>query len=234
MATKQKDGRNRTKVKVGVTPDGRDINKWVSGKTKKELEDEKRRAIAHYITGTGLENDRLFGEYANEWFHVRKEPFIKPATQNCYRTIINKHLLPEFAVRKMRSIKPIELQEFVNRFEGKSSTQITMIIAALESIFKCAVQDKIVSGNPAAGLQRPAQKQAAEKRALTDEEKKRVVALFHTHKHGLYLATMFYTGMRPGEVRGLNSCATVIWSFPWRKGRRTIILQTTSGANTAL
>lgn len=204
MATKQKDGRYRTKVKVGVTPDGRDINKWVSGKTKKELEDEKRRAIAHYITGTGLENDRLFGEYANEWFHVRKEPFIKPATQNCYRTIINKHLLPEFAVRKMRSIKPIELQEFVNRFEGKSSTQITMIIAALESIFKCAVQDKIVSGNPAAGLQRPAQKQAAEKRALTDEEKKRVVALFHTHKHGLYLATMFYTGMRPGEVRGLK------------------------------
>lgn len=87
MATKQKDGRYRTKVKVGVTPDGRDINKWVSGKTKKELEDEKRRAIAHYITGTWLENDRLFGEYANEWFHVRKEPFIKPATQNCYRTI---------------------------------------------------------------------------------------------------------------------------------------------------
>lgn len=201
---KQKDGRYRTKVKVGVTPDGKDINKWISGRTKKELEDEKRKAIAHFITGTGLEEDRLFGEYAAEWYRVRKAPFISDSTRNCYRTIINKHLLPAFGVRKLRAIKPMELQVFVNGYEGSSKSQITMIITTLENIFKCAVQDKILPSNPAEGLQRPAPQQAAEKRALTDEEKKRVVALFHTHKYGLYLATMYYTGMRPGEVRGLK------------------------------
>ena len=39
MAKKQSNGLYRTKVKIGVDPDGNDIVKWVSGKTKKELED---------------------------------------------------------------------------------------------------------------------------------------------------------------------------------------------------
>ena len=45
---------------------------------------------------------------------------------------------------------------------------------------------------------------AEERRALTQDERRRIEALFTTHEHGLYLATMYYTGMRPGEVRGLQ------------------------------
>lgn len=201
---KQKDGRYRTKVKVGVAPDGKDINKWISGRTKKELEDEKRKAIAHFITGTGLEEDRLFGEYAAEWYRIRKAPFISASTQNSYRTIINKHLLPTFGVRKLRAIKPVELQTFVNTFEGSSKSQITNIITTLNSIFEAAKQDRLIPSNPAEYLKRPNSTPPEEKRALTDEERARMVDLFTTHEHGLYLAVMYYTGMRPGEVRGLQ------------------------------
>lgn len=203
MATKQKSGLYRTKVKIGVDQNGKDIVKYVSGKTKRELEDAKREVIAHYITGTGLEDDVQFGSYAVEWYHVRKEPFCQPSTRNCYRTILNKHLLPAFGLRKMRAIKPIELQQYVNGFSGTSKTQITMIVSTLKNIFESAVQDRILRTNPAATLRKPDHKDAEEKRALTDEEKIRIEALFDTHKYGLYLATMYYTGMRPGEVRGL-------------------------------
>lgn len=210
MAKKQASGLYRTKVKIGVGPDGKPINKWVSAKTQRELEEAKKEVISHFITGTGLEDDRMFGEYAMEWYTVRKEPFSARSTQNCYRTILNKHLIPQFGMRKLRAIKPIELQRFVNDFEGTSATQITMITSALYNIFRSAVQDKIIPSNPAEGLRKPDAKKAAEKRALTDHEREKVQRLFTTHKHGLYLAVMYYTGMRPGEVRGLKWC-----DFDW-------------------
>ena len=213
MAKKQTSGLYRTKVKIGVDADGKDIVKWVSGKTKKELEEAKQEVIAYYILGSGLESDRLFGDYAREWYEVRKAPFSSASTQNSYRSILNKHLLPTFGLRNLRAIKPIELQAYLNTFAGQSSTQITMIASALDNIFKSAVQDKLLTRNPAEGLQKPEAKKAPEKRALTDEERGRVQALFDTHVHGLYLAVMYYTGMRPGEVRGLK------WGdFDWDAG----------------
>ena len=38
MPSKQKNGLYRTKIKIGVDADGKDIVKWISGKTKAELE----------------------------------------------------------------------------------------------------------------------------------------------------------------------------------------------------
>lgn len=43
MATKQSDGRYRAKVTVGHDADGKSIVKYVSGRTKKELEAARRR-----------------------------------------------------------------------------------------------------------------------------------------------------------------------------------------------
>ena len=48
MAKKQKSGLYRTKIKIGVGPDGKDINKWVSGRTRAELEDAKRAVVEKY------------------------------------------------------------------------------------------------------------------------------------------------------------------------------------------
>lgn len=204
MPTKQKSGLYRTKVKIGVDANGKDSVKWISGKTKKELEAERQKVIAYYIDGTALHDDRLFGEYAVEWYRVRKEPFISQSTKNAYRSMLNKHALPAFGDRKLRAIRPIELQEFVNRFAGASKSQITMVVSVLDGIFSAAVQDQILHLNPAASLRRPEATPPEERRALTEEECQRIIPLFSTHRYGPYLATMYYTGMRPGEVRGLQ------------------------------
>lgn len=213
MPTKQKSGLYRTKIKIGVDAGGKDIFKYVSGKTKKELEDAKREVIAHYIGGTGLNEDRLFGEYAAEWYHVRKEPFVSASTKNNYRTMLNKHLFPIYGGRMMRSITAADLQRFVNGFAGKSKSQITSAISTVQGIFEAAVQDRIIEKNPAEKLNRPVATPPAEKRALTEDERERILHCIETHKYGAYLAAMYYTGMRPGEVRGLQ------WGdFDWQNG----------------
>lgn len=194
----------RSKVKIGVDAQGRDIVKYIQGYTRAELDQARQAVIARYITGEAPEADRLFGDYATEWFRVRKEPFISAATRNNYRTTLNRHLFPAFADRNLRAIRPAELQAFVNGYAGKSKSLITDIIGTLQAIFAAARQDGLVRLNPAEDLRRPKAKPAEERRALTQDERRRIEALFTTHEHGLYLATMFYTGMRPGEVRGLQ------------------------------
>ena len=194
----------RSKVKIGVDAQGRDIVKYIQGYTRAELDQARQAVIARYITGEAPEADRLFGDYATEWFRVRKAPFVSASTRNNYRTALNKHLFPAFGERNLRAIRPAELQAFVNKFEGKSKSMITDIIGTLQAIFAAARQDGLVRANPADGLRRPKAKPAEERRALTQDERRRIEALFTTHEHGLYLATMYYTGMRPGEVRGLQ------------------------------
>ena len=194
----------RSKVKIGVDAEGKPINKWIQGRTRAELAEAREAVIACYITGEALGDDRLFGDYASEWYRVRKAPFVSPSTRNNYRTALNRHLFPAFGDRNLRAISPMELQEFVNKFEGKSKSLITNIIGTLQAVFNAAKQDRIVARNPAEGLQRPKPRPAAERRALTEAERQRMVALFDTHEHGLYLAVLYYTGMRPGEARGLQ------------------------------
>ena len=49
MATKQSDGRYRAKVTVGHDASGKAIVKYVSGRTKKELEAAKEEARKTYV-----------------------------------------------------------------------------------------------------------------------------------------------------------------------------------------
>lgn len=213
MASKQKSGLYRTKIKIGVDASGKDINKWVSGKTKKELEDNKRKAIAYFIDGTGMADDRLFGEYALEWYEVHKKPFVSASTRNNYKTMLNKHILPVFGNRRLRAIRPAELQSFVNGFEGASKSQITNAVTTLNAIFAAAKMERIIPSNPAENLRRPSATPPAEKLAFTDAERAAIVDQIHSHEHGPYLAVLYYTGMRPGEARGLQ------WGdFDWNEG----------------
>lgn len=203
MAKKQASGLYRTKIKIGVDANGKDIVKWVSGKTKKELEEEKQIVINHFINGNVMEEDMLFGLYARRWFNTKTANLSESSIQS-YRTALNKDILPEFGARKLRAIKPSELQNFVNRYAGKSATKITMIKAALDGVFESACIDRILKDNPMAHIKKPVATEAKEKRALTEAERSRIREVAATHPNGAYLAAMFYLGARPGEIRGLQ------------------------------
>jgi integrase len=194
----------RSKIKIGVDASGNDVYKYFQGYTKAELDQARQAIVAKYITGEALEPDRLFGDYATEWYRVRKEPFVSAATRNNYRSMLNKHILPAFGDRNLRAITALELQAFVNGFGGKSKSQISSALDTLQQIFAAAKADHLVRVDPAENLHRPQAKPPAEKRALTEDERARLRQLFATHPDGLYLAVMYYTGMRPGEVRGLQ------------------------------
>lgn len=204
----------RSKVKIGVDADGKPINKWIQGRTKAELRSAREAVIARYITGEALADDRLFGDYAAQWYHVRKEPFVSASSRESYRTALNKDLFPILGEHNLRSISSMDLQQFVNRYAGRSATKITVIMATLRGVFRCALADRLIDVDPAKGLLRPKAAPATEKTTFTPQQRAALEEVTRSHPQGHYLALMYYLGCRPGEARGLQ------WGdIDWRAGR---------------
>ena len=193
----------RSKIKIGVDADGKPVNKYYQGRTRAELDQARDAIVARYITGEALADDRLFGDYASEWFRVRKAPFVSASTRESYRTALNKHLLPVLGDRMLRAITPLELQELLNTFAGKSKSLITSILATLRGVYGSALADRIVSHDPTERLIRPAATPTAVKPTLTAEQRAALAAVCESEPMGHYLALLYYLGCRPGEARGL-------------------------------
>lgn len=92
---KQKDGRYRAKITVGTDASGESIVKYVSGRTKKELEAAKAAAREKYVTdANAVPEGILFDRYALTWYEVYKQPHIGVSAQMSYRTALQKHIFP--------------------------------------------------------------------------------------------------------------------------------------------
>ena len=203
MPKKQKSGLYRTKIKIGVDAQGKDINKWVSGRTKAELETAKQDARAYYIDGAP-QRDVLFGAYAVEWFKVKRLPRIKAGTAEVYRTLMNTHILPAFGDRQMRAISAHDVQAWLDGFKGVSSSQIDKLYMLIRAIFQSAYAAGAVPRDPTAGLAKPIPRKKESRRALTASETESILTTIHRHKDGLFLAILYYLGLRRGEALGLQ------------------------------
>jgi integrase len=204
MAKKQKSGLYRSKVTIGKNADGKPIYKYISGTTKKELESERQRVIAYYVTGTGT-SDQLFGEYAQKWFKSYVAiTDISVSRQADLRVALNKHIFPAFGDRNLRAITSSDLRDFVMQFKGMSDTTLGTLKTVLTGIFRSALSDGIIQTDPTVGLQLPRAADPKQRRALTEDEESRLKPLMNASTlSGMYLSCLYYLGCRPGEARGL-------------------------------
>ena len=223
---KQKSGLYRTKIKIGTLPDGKPLYKWLSAPTRAGLEEAKRQARAFYIDGTASADDQLFGAYAQEWFQVRKQPRISPSSANVYRGALNRYILPALGDRQLRAIRPMDLQRLVNGLEGMSGATVGAVIIVLRGIFAAALQDRLIASNPTTGLQKPKLAPVQQKRALTQDERRRVEAVALSHPRGMFLALLYWLGVRSGEARGFK------WGdIDWQHSRISVCRDIDSAAH---
>ena len=194
----------RGKVRIGYTPDGKAIDKNISGSTREELEIARQACKEHYLSGRPIPEDQMFYEYAENWYRLKKEPFISNSSRSCYKSMFMKHLLPAFGLQKLTAIDASQLQKFINEFAGASKAQITLAIGTLHAIFSNAYAEGIIPRDPSVALVRPKAQRKDERRPLTPTETQNVLRVAREHPEGLILAVLYYTGVRRGEALGLK------------------------------
>lgn len=138
-----------------------------------------------------------------QWFTAYKEPKgLTPKSLGMYREKYNGYIRPRIGHLKLREIKDIHLQKILNEQAGMSFSHVQKLRQVMQSLFKRARQSRLIPYDPAELLELP-QTTKGTRRSITDEERSAILAVAEGHKAGLWILTLLYTGMRPGETVAL-------------------------------
>ena len=199
--TKNNRGYYQTAVSIGYDENGRHIRKWVYARTITELERKIFDVKCDIATGKNLlTEDTRFGEYAEMWLETYKANR-GVNTRQMYEHLVRKQFESLHAMRLV-DIKPMHLQALINDHSDLTRTCEQMRMT-LRQIFKQAIDDDMITKNPAASLELP-RRVKKEKRALTPEEKAAVKSADLTDRERAFLMIAYGCGLRPGEIYALT------------------------------
>lgn len=148
----------------------------------------------------------LFKDWAPKCLELYKKPFVKANTYSgTYLAPVNNHLIPYFGKMEVNSIKPMQIQEYVNKISEKYAPEtIKKDITILSFIFQQAVENGICKRNPVLKVIRLPKIERANKRSYTQEEYDKAYVFAKEHPNGLAIMLMMETGISRSELLGLR------------------------------
>ncbi len=139
-----------------------------------------------------------------EWLATYKEP--KGLTKKSLRMYTEKYtryIGPRVGRMKMKDVKDTHLQKIMNEQEGMSNSHARKVCQVLKGMFKRARQSRLIPYDPSELLDLPATTTGTH-RSITDAERAAILEVAKTSRAGLWVLTLLYTGMRPGETAALT------------------------------
>lgn len=215
--SQRKDGRFVKKLYIG-TVDGKKQYQFFYGKTQKEADDKATLAKAQLLKGLNLLSDDRLRIWIDSYLDIKKS-----ACSDSQIRLIKSRLdyfadwngrdwdggfaLGDF---KLSEVQPSHLQSVINALArcnphtGRPSAKNTLkpIKEAIYAVFDNAVFNRAIDFNPAARLTIPKTAPHSDRRALTVEERQRIIET--DHRARLPALLMMLCGLRRGEVTALT------------------------------
>ena len=157
-------------------------------------------------------NTPTFSEYAERWVTIHVPATCKRSSEKAYHGILNNHLESVFSEKLITDITRLQVKEFLMKKykDGLAQSTVTHIKNALGGIFNLAIDDEIISINPAHHLGKIFGKKSLESTynisPLSKEELSLLLNVFREYftNHYPIILTLARTGMRVGEACGLQ------------------------------
>ncbi len=217
---KRSDGRWEGRYTAGRDPDtGKVIYKNVLGKSQTEVKEKLKAAIKENTLVDVVKNDQYtVGQWLDIWFENYAKLKVRPSSHQTYHGYIKNHIKPFIGDLPLKKLTSLELQKLyrrllsdgrVDRIESKnqpkglSAKTVRNIHQVISSALDQAVEQRVISMNPAKGCSLP-KIEHHEMKTLTADQ---LGAFFReARSSGVY--EMYYielaTGLRRGELLGLK------------------------------
>ncbi len=168
-------------------------------------------------------NTQNTGQWLEHWLENYIRPSIRQSTYEIYRGYLDNHLLPQLGDIPLKELNSTDIQLFLRHLQlhgnqkspnhGLASTTVIAIRTLLKSALEHAVQEDLITKNPARNTKAP-KWEKQEMNVLSQEE----VAQFlrktaNCRYYAAYVLTLT-TGARRGEILGL-SWKSVYLGIPW-------------------
>ena len=150
-----------------------------------------------------IEKDIAFAEWAKKWLEVYKKPNVDGNTYHLtYEQNVNNHLIPYFGKADIKSIKPIDVQEFFDKNSHFSNSVLKKLHMCLNGIFETAIENDVCRKNPARHIKVKSERKKNTKHVYSDEQIQKVKIYFKLRMPEIYVTLC--TGVRRGELLGFE------------------------------
>lgn len=170
----------------------------------KNLADAKERFVQILCDANVNEqyNKVFFGEFAEQWLEVVKKPHVKENTYQDYLLVFRAHVFPQFRDKRLRDIKPLDVQTLINSIEQKGSPRTAgKVYILLKALFDFALAEDLIVRNPMTIIKKPQHETKHGQAFLVEEERafvSKCIASKSPCKYAYIL--MLFTGIRRSEL----------------------------------
>lgn len=183
---------------------------WITGKTNEDL-------IANALARFGVtaqtqpapppsSSSVLFGDYAEKTFDTFLVKRWKQSTVKSNRHLMDKHILPYFRNTCIDQITTATLQQFYDQKMGLSKSYVRQMNILLHQIFENAIEDEIIQKDPTKSRRLVLPDRVTKRQAIDTDCFRDIIANIPRLRpdDALFVALLCFTGMRRGEVLGLQ------------------------------
>lgn len=199
---------------VGTDATGKRIRHFESVKgTKKAAQQRLAELLVSIEQGSYVKPKRIsLGEWLNEWLNGYVKTNCSPRTLDGYRSILERHLIPNLGMIPLSQVQPQHIQQYYaralsdGRTDGKgalSSRSVLHIHRVLFQALNYAVRQGLLIRNPAQLVDPPRAKKSKMKTLIPQEVSMLLNVAQDTHYYPI-IHTAVKTGLRQAELLGLR------------------------------
>ncbi len=161
---------------------------------------QSKRAKGYDVAG----RKQLLGAYMDEWLDT-KEPAVSPRTICQYRQIVRDYVTPELGEIPLKDLRLQRIEQHYSMLQkrGVGTRTIRLTHAVLHRALEKAVKYAYLHRNPASGASLP-KRRAREMKTLNAEQVTQFLIAARDGRHEVLYHLAIQTGMRQGELLGLQ------------------------------
>lgn len=203
LLKKRADGRYCKQIFIGYKPDGTRRMKTIYGKTIREVEKKESEIKGQMEQGINISENLTVAEWADIWLKTFKRN-IANNTYVRYGGIVRNQIIPLLGNVLLTNIRLNMLQKLINDMADKyAPATVKKTKDVLHQMFQQAVRSQYIAVNPAENIVTPKFHQN-DREPLSVEHIKNIEEFCRKYKHGAFIMTLLYTGVRRGELLALQ------------------------------
>jgi len=203
------DGRWEFRVFVGKDAAGKLVRKSFYS-TDADGSGAKRKYLEWLKAGAKVKGrTETLGKWADQWLLLYKKNSVSYCNYRNYEIYIKKHIVPALGDMDLTDIRPLDLRIFLASKANLSASAKNYLRICLNGIFRSAMENRLCTENPMIYIKKDrggANRNHKKPMVFNKEEVKAIIDFAPSHKWGLYIESLLYTGLRMEELLGLRWC----------------------------